>query len=198
MSDDKEDSITTDTWNTMKNLIDLCQSDAIKSTTHLRAMAHKLGITNFDTMNKRCLCHMLALLWRKKNDMIQVQRPETPVDTVNHTVNHPDTRDEYLKAITIALPETPDEYTDPITRVLLDDPVLTDHGFTYNSSTIDQLPFHDDETNKREPTNRLPLTRTTPNRIMKTIVDQWKVSSGYYDEDVFTLADVPIVVNDDI
>ena len=160
-------------------------------------MAQKLGITNFDTMNKRCLCHTMALLWRK-NDIIQVQLPETPADTVKHTGKRPDTRDEYLKSVTIALPETPDEYTDPITRVPLDDPVLTDYGFTYNSSTIDQLPFHDGETNKREPTNRLPLTRTTPNRIMKTIVDQWKVSSGYYDEDVFTLADVPIVVNDDI
>ena len=53
---------TEDTWNTMKNLIDLCQSDDIASTTQLRAMAQKLGITNFDTMNKRCLCHTMALL----------------------------------------------------------------------------------------------------------------------------------------
>ena len=63
---------TEDTWNTMKILIDLCQSDDIASTTQLRAMAQNLGITNFDTMNKRCLCHTMALLWRK-NDTTQVQ-----------------------------------------------------------------------------------------------------------------------------
>ena len=150
----------------IERLITLCSVGDMTSTMKLREKARKLGIQNANTMNKRGLCQMFAVL---------------------HGVDP-------LK-IAIHLPSPPHELVEPVTHDVFNDPWVNDSGHTYNHSTIDKLPLYKDEkeqlTYRRDPQTRHRIHNWAPNYAFNGLLRSWKGDSGFYEEECVTHNDIP-------
>ena len=93
-----------------KSIVELCQMEDAASTAQLRALANKHGVENVSTLNKRGLCHMFAMLWEKDHSQTDIQ-----------------------------LPVTPSAFQDPVSFMPLEDPYVTNNGYTYSRSTLNQI-----------------------------------------------------------
>ena len=146
----------------LDTVINLCRDGDMASTTELRELAHELGVKNAHTLTKRSLCHLFALL-RGRSD------------------------------ISIELPPPPAEFMDPVTQSVFNDAWVNDIGHTYDHSTIDKLELYEDEKEsyRRDPQTRGRIHSWAPNYALQGLLDDWKLRSGFYEEDDLMHNDIP-------